>query len=385
MERIAVNERDDWRDQAQALGFQFHTIEGEPYWDETAYYRFSLEQIENDIEDPTNEIHAMCMDLVDSIVDDESRLKQLDIPEPYWDYIRSSWKARDPNLYGRMDFSYSGSGSAKLLELNYDTPTSLYESAFFQWVWLEQAMQRGLVPAGSDQFNSIQEELIRVFEQLRPTMPSLLYFSSVRESIEDRGTIDYLRDCATQAGFNTKVIAIEDIGTSMDGRFTDIDDYVIDALFKLYPWEYMMREEYGALLPKCGTKFLEPPWKAILSNKGILPMLWEKHAGHPNLLPAYPDDAVVELPAGWVRKPFFSREGANVTIATGDGSEIAEDGPYVDSPVIRQAYCPLPRFEESYTLIGSWVVGGTACGIGVREDASLITKDTSRFLPHVIW
>ena len=112
--------------QAHTLGFQFHTIEGEPYWDETAYYRFSLEQIENDIEDPTNEIHAMCMDLVASVVEDESRLKQLDIPEPYWDYIRSSWKAHDPNLYGRMDFSYSGSGPAKLLELNYDTPTSLY-------------------------------------------------------------------------------------------------------------------------------------------------------------------------------------------------------------------------------------------------------------------
>jgi len=43
-----------------------------------------------------------------------------------------------------------------------------------------------------------------------------------------------------------------------------------------------------------------------------------------------------------------------------------------------------PAASASYTLIGSWVVGDTAAGIGIREDDSLITKDSSRFLPHVV-
>ncbi len=30
------------------------------------------------------------------------------------------------------------------------------------------------------------------------------------------------------------------------------------------------------------------------------------------------------------------------------------------------------------------VIGDQAAGIGVREDNSLITKDSSRFLPHLI-
>ena len=34
--------------------------------------------------------------------------------------------------------SCHGDGPAKLLEYNADTPTSLYESAVFQWVWLEE-------------------------------------------------------------------------------------------------------------------------------------------------------------------------------------------------------------------------------------------------------
>jgi glutathionylspermidine synthase len=57
----------------------------------------------------------------------------------------------------------------------------------------------------------------------------------------------------------------------------------------LYPWEWMTREAFGASLPGSATQFVEPPWKMILSNKGILPLLWEMYPDHPNLLPAYFD------------------------------------------------------------------------------------------------
>lgn len=385
MRRIVATERPQWRELAEQLGFRFHTINGAPYWDEGAYYQFTLAQIEQDLEAPTEELHEMCMDLVSRAVRDEEYLCKLAIPPAYWDYIRRSWLDGQPHLYGRMDFAYDGTGPAKLYELNYDTPTSLYESAFFQWVWLEQCLEQGLLPAGADQFNSIQEALIGVFEHLRPQLPGPLYFSCVRDSIEDRGTIQYLRDCAAQAGIPTGLIAIEELGASVDGRFTDPEHTVIPAIFKLYPWEHMFQEQYGPLLPNADTYFFEPPWKAILSNKGILPLLWSLHEGHPNLLPAYYDeDPAHELRPGWVRKPLFSREGANVTMRAPSGETLAEDGPYTDAPYILQAFHPLPCFDGNYTLIGSWVIGDCACGIGIREDQSLITKDTSRFLPHII-
>ncbi|WP_164568887.1 glutathionylspermidine synthase family protein, partial [Pseudomonas viridiflava] len=78
-----------------------------------------LAQIENDLEDPTTELHEMCMDLVDRVVDSEELLDRLSIPAAYYDMIRTSWREGHPHLYGRMDFSYSGNGPAKLLELNY--------------------------------------------------------------------------------------------------------------------------------------------------------------------------------------------------------------------------------------------------------------------------
>jgi len=383
--RIEIAERPDWRTSADSLGFRFHTIEGETYWDESAYYCFSLEEIERDIEAPSGDLHEMAMDLVADCVRDESLLKRLAIPEAYWDWIAESWRTSAPHVYGRMDLAYDGHGPAKLYEFNYDTPTSLYEAAFFQWHWLEEQKRRGVLPAQADQYNLIQENLIEAFGAIAKRLPRPFHFSAARESVEDQATITYLRDCAEQAGVATKAIAVADIGLARNGRFTDLDDSVIGTLFKLYPLEFMFAEEFGSALPKSGIHLIEPPWKAILSNKGVLPLLWQRHENHPNLLPAFfEDDTRIALPAGWVRKPFFSREGANIEMHLADDSTTASEGPYEDAPTIRQAVHPLPHFGGGYPLVGSWVVGDRPSGIGIREDATLITRDTARFVPHII-
>jgi glutathionylspermidine synthase len=383
--RIAIDPRPSWRATAAHYGFQFHSVNGELYWDESAYYAFTLQQIERDIEAPTGELHQMAMSLVGEIVASEALMTKLAIPEPYWNWIAESWRHREPHLYGRMDLVYDGAGPAKLYELNYDTPTSIYEAAFFQWIWLEEQQQRGALSPQTDQYNQLQELLILVFATIGKSLRRPLYFTAVRNSLEDQGTVEYLRDCAVQAGVHGEMIAIEDIGLTRQARFTDLQNKVIGTLFKLYPLEYMFADPYGAHLPRSGLQLIEPPWKAVLSNKGIMPLLWERHSGHPHLLPAFFDEAPYEpLPPRWVRKPLFSREGANVQIALPDGERMSSPGRYTQSPMIRQAFHPLPRFDGGYPLIGSWVVGDEPAGMGIREDATLITRDTSRFVPHVI-
>ena len=385
MERIETPERPDWREQAAALGFRFHSIGGSPYWDESAHYRFSLSEIEQDIERPTAELHELCKDLVGRAVRDEEYLRRLAIPERHWDFIRTSWLRGEPHLYGRMDFAYDGREPAKLYELNYDTPTSLYEAAVFQWVWLEQAIERGTLPRGTDQFNSLQEKLLLAFSALAPHLGATMHFASVRGSEEDRATVDYLGDLAFQSGIEPRYVAIEDIGRTADGRFTDKENRVIEAIFKLYPWEMLFEDEFASSLPSAQVTWLEPPWKSILSNKGALALLWELHPGHPNLLPTYFDASPFSaLPAGWVRKPLCSREGANVEIMTEEGERVAVAGPYTDYPYVRQAFHALPRFAGRYALVGSWMVADLPAGLGIREDDALITRDTARFVPHAI-
>ncbi|MGY8935786.1 MAG: glutathionylspermidine synthase family protein [Alphaproteobacteria bacterium] len=384
MKRISITERNDWKSQADALGFNFHTFDGDPYWDETACYQFSLKQIEDDIEDPSEVIENMCFDVVSRAVESEEIMAKLAIPEYFWDYVRASWLNKDKNLYGRLDFSYDGAGPAKLLEYNADTPTSLYESAAFQWVWLEQAMGRGIIPSGCDQFNSIHETMIDAFGRF--DIDGFLHLASCKGSAEDEGTVRYIEECAVQAGLETVFLHMEDIGVDGNGGFTDLDDLGISTLFKLYPWEWMMSDDFGKSIPDSGVTFIEPAWRTILSNKGLLPLLWEMFEGHPNLLPAYfeGDPQAADLEGGYVRKPLLSREGANVEMIRPGENALTVDGPYGEEGHIIQALYPLPVFEGNHTVIGSWLVASQSCGIGIREDNSPVTKDSSRFLPHVI-
>ncbi|WP_194792375.1 glutathionylspermidine synthase family protein [Pseudomonas sp. UFMG81] len=383
MRKVECAERPDWRATAEREGFAFHTIDGERYWDERGYYQFSEAQVSRDLEAPTLALHAMCLDAVARIVDSEALMARLAIPPAYFDLVRRSWKAGESHLYGRFDFSYDGHGPAKLIEANYDTPTSLYEAAAFQLIWLDEQVSRGVLAPHASQFNSIAQDLVRAFATYE--RQGTFHFSTIGGSVEDRGTTDFLRKMAEHAGISTRHIDLEDIGLDGQGRFVDLDGQPIRRLFKLHAWEHIFHEAFGQAIAGSGTCFVEPAWKALVSNKGILALLWEWYPGHPNLLPAYlDDDPTRPVPKGWVRKPYFSREGANVDIRTAQGERVFEDGPYTDAPYVLQAYAPLPKFADNYALVGSWVVGGLASGIGIREDATLITKDSARFVPHVV-
>jgi glutathionylspermidine synthase len=273
-----------------------------------------------------------------------------------------------------MDLSWDGRGEPKLLEYNADTPTALLEASVAQWYWMQD------VKPGADQFNSIHEKLIARWQEMRPRLAAdgRVYFAADLESVEDAGNLDYLRDTALQAGLTPIAIAIEDIG--WDGaRFVDLEGRGIGSLFKLYPWEWMLREEFGAHLLAGTLRAIEPPWKMLLSNKAILPVLWEMFPDHPNLLAASFEAG--RFATDFVKKPLYSREGANVSIASGD-TLIDVGGDYGEEGFIWQAYHELPRFDGRYAVIGSWIVGDAPAGIGIREDDSPVTRDTSRFVPH---
>lgn len=384
MQRIACAERPNWRAVADELGFRFHTPKGEPYWREDAYYAFTLKEIEDDLETPSGELEEMCFAIVDRACRDEALLERLKIPPVYWDYVADSWRNQEKNLYGRMDFSYDGQGPAKLLEYNADTPTALYEAAVFQWRWLEDLQADGRFSQDADQFNSIHETLIEAFEAFGVEGP--LHLACETNSDEDLGTIEYLGDCAEQAGLRAFLLPMDAIGLTEAGGFVDGEGRPMSTLFKLYPWEWMFQDDFAAHLGPSGLRLIEPPWKSILSNKGLMPLLWEMAPEHPNLLPSFFSDNidVDALGPDFVRKPIFSREGANIEIVEGGRSVESAGGPYGAEGSIVQALAPLPAMDGMHPVLGVWLIASRPAGLGIREDVGRITTDDSRFTPHMI-
>ncbi|GJD92319.1 Putative acid--amine ligase YjfC [Methylobacterium hispanicum] len=384
MRRVATGARPDWRDTARARGFVFHTLDGAPYWDESHAYAFGLDEIEAEIEGPSGELHALCLAFVGRAVADERILARLRVPETAWDAIRASWRRGDPSLYGRLDLAYGGTGPAKLLEYNADTPTALYETGVFQWLWLEEALRDRRLPAGADQYNAVHERLIARFRAVAG--PGLLAFTADARAPEDRGTVAYLEDCAVQAGCRTAFADLPDLGLQPGGGLCTRAGAPIETLFKLYPWEWAFADPFGAAVGGAPTRFLEPPWKMLLSNKGLLPCLWALEPGHPNLLPAYFEDdpEVAALGRSYARKPLFSREGANVSLVR-DGTPLVDGaGPYGAEGFVRQALAELPAFDGRRALVGSWIVGDEPAGLCLRESDGLVTGDDALFVPHFI-
>jgi glutathionylspermidine synthase len=119
----------------------------------------------------------------------------------------------------------------------------------------------------------------------------------------------------------------------------------------------------------------------ILSNKAILPILWDLYPDHPNLLPAYFEPGKL---TNFVKKPILSREGANIDMVKNGELLQSSQGEYGKEGYIFQELFTLPNFDGNYPVIGSWVIGQEPAGMGIREATSLITDNQSRFVPHLI-
>ena len=66
MLRQAVTPRAHWQARLERLGFDYHSMDGS-YWQEDAYYSFYAKEIDL-LEDASNELHHMCIDLAEEIV-----------------------------------------------------------------------------------------------------------------------------------------------------------------------------------------------------------------------------------------------------------------------------------------------------------------------------
>jgi glutathionylspermidine synthase len=373
MRRVINERRLDWQAQVESLGFTYHTIDDELYWDEAGWYEFSMRDVEK-IETATNSLHSMCLEAVQVVLDEE-RWDEFMIPHEFREWIRASWDNDQPTLYGRFDLAWDGQGPIKMLEYNADTPTALFEAAVVQWQWLETRHPE------LDQFNSLHDRLIDAWRWLLEQGMNKVSFAATKDHEEDFGNITYLRDTASQAGIDTQYLDISSVGyDSRKGTFVDEADLPIVTLFKLYPWEWMLSEDFAPHLLNARTQWIEPPWKMLLSNKALLVILWELFPDSEYLLPA----SWEPLTGDYVRKPILAREGSNVQLVRHGVVDKITPGPYSGQPEVFQAYSPLYKSSAGHAVIGSWIIGDAASGIGIREDKNPITHNSSRFVPHVI-
>lgn len=373
----------DYKKRLEALGYGYHTDEkGVQYWVDNRYMEVTPEFADR-IYYATRDLWEMCLQAVQFVLDNENTIFPLfNIPKEYFQYIANTWENDVPSIYGRFDLAYDpDTDSIKMLEFNADTPTSLFETAVVQWHWKEHYFPNN---ESVDQFNNAHDRLVEYWAYLKQYLKGdTLHFACVRESLEDLTNVEYIRDCATQAGIKTKFLFVDEIGWDKSrGCFTDLQEEVITDIFKLYPWEWMIHEEFGKniLTDAVETNWIEPSWKMLLSNKAILYVLSELFPKNPYILKCKTEP----LTGDYVKKPLLSREGANVTIVKDNETLDQSEGEYGYEGFIYQEYAKLLFTGHGHYVIGSWVIGQEPCGMSFRESNGLITDNLSRYIPHII-
>ena len=384
MRRVACEERPNWRDIAREMGFDFHTMDDTPYWVESAYYAFTLEQIERDIEAPTAELEAMCRELVAKAIDDERIMNMMQIPRPFWNWIARKFQEprAEPLWPLRPALQRQGPRQAAGVQRRHADLGVRDRRVPMEMVGGRNRSQgaaggrRSVQLAARSPDRRLEGDRQRARRALR------------RRPGKRRG--------CRHARLHRRLCAA---GRARDQAHRDEGHRQGRAKRLRRPRQQADRTDVQTLpvgmddarsVRRVAAGRTDPVRRASLEGnpfqQGILPLLWAMFPNHPNLLPAYfeGDEKVAELGNSYVRKPLYSREGANIELIVDGKAVDRDDGPYGAEGFIRQAIAPLPEFDGNYTVLGSWFAAGEPCGLNVREDASPITKNSSRFLPHAI-
>jgi len=381
LRRVALPRDDAFPHRAEALGFGFHSPDGREYWARDACYVLRAAVAER-MALAARELEQMIEAAADAVVQ-RGDYQGFGFSPRLMALVEASHRAAEPSLYGRFDFRLAADGGLKLYEFNAETPAALLEAAVVQLAWFEQAT--GL-PAGAEQWNAIDDALVARWPAMG--LPHQVYFAAERDREDEIAQVAYLMATARAAGHAASFLPVDDISWHAQDGLVTPEGARLEACFKLYPWDWLDAEEGGWLLPRGGTRWIEPARRMLHANKAILAELWRMFPGHPLLLPASLDRSAIDGAA--IGKPALGLEGHGMTIedaASADAStEMPEELP--PSPTIWQQWAPLPAHDAggvpAYPVMGVWSVGGEPCGLGIREGDGLVTTLEDRFVPHIL-
>ncbi|BAF71572.1 glutathionylspermidine synthase family protein [Sulfurovum sp. NBC37-1] len=376
----------------ESLGFVWHTDS-----DESAYISNELVVISEDeaeaYYEAANTLYDMYVETGEYIVEN-NLFHEIGIPFNLVEVIKESWE-NDVHwhLYGRFDLAGGIGGTPiKLLEFNADTPTALFETTVVQWAILKQ---NGLKEAA--QFNALYEALLDNCKRLVTLDEDVsdfesrykgwkFLFTSIRGNAEEENTVKLLQHIATEAGYNTQFAYIDEIEFSAEeGIFYNDENY--ELWFKLIPWEDIALEESDLamlltnIIKKQKAIIFNPAYTLMFQSKGMLKILWDLYPNHPFLLETSFDPLHGKKQ---VKKPFFGREGGNVSILDANAQPVESvEGDYGNHKMVYQAYTELPADTQGSSYQAGVFYAYEACGLGFRKGGKIL-DNMSKFVGHIV-
>jgi glutathionylspermidine synthase len=372
MKRIQLSPRPDWQSLVEQQGLTWHSEGGQVTWNEQNAYLLSQSEVKK-LCQTASELAQIYHQAAGHVVKNEL-WSLMGLQEHEAGLITASWEKGEWSLHGRFDFLFDVHGCPKLLEYNAETALSLVETAVIQRHWLAGAMP------GFEQFNELEELLLLAW---RESGFKHVHCAWRPRHAEVEGTIRYMAGILRKAGIQVTLMALHRMGwDSRQRAFVDHDGAPVRHCYKLYPWEWMLREPFAKWVEASDCSFIEPPWRLLLGSKGILCVISELFGDHPAVVACHTTPE--KLGSSFVSKPLFGHEGHNVTIHRDGMATESLSGEYGDEAKVFQAFVESPRHEGHLPQFGVWMVRDQPAAICVRETLGSIISAQSAFVPHAI-
>ena len=361
------------------------------YPTELPFYKINFDFLLN-VGEVSLKLHELFLEATNLVINDDQLLTQFGIPQIFWERIRHSWNnEQDFNLTGRFDFGFDGE-KLKVFEYNADTANQLFECAIIQKKWPEAVH----LPSVFTPVRRLNLALVQNWKKMKINSKIHLF---IDENPKERLTALYMQNVIKEAGLQSKLCVGMNEFVWKDGFIVDQDGDKVQFVWKSLMWETIFEDYLHSNAksehPRLSDVFLndqikviEPIWKVITSNKGILSLLSQIYPNHLNLLLTEWNLSDQFKENGYVQKPIVGRHGENITLYQSNGDSIiaTRPGQYSHRPTIYQQLFPLKNTDGYYPIVNSWMIGGLYAGLCVREDENLITNDQSPMVPCcIVW
>ena len=372
MKRFRISPRVGWQSLVEKQGLTWHSEGKEVTWNESAAYVLNSSEVEK-LRQTARELVDIFHQAAGHIV--KNRLWSiLGLRDEEAKLITASWERGDWSLHGRFDFLFDAQGQPKLLEYNAETALSLVETAVIQKHWLTEVMPE------MTQFNELETRLLQAWSK---SGFAHVHCAWRPRHAEVEGTIRFMAGIMRTAGIKVTMLAMHRMGWDSQQRtFVDHDGLPIRHCYKLYPWEWMLREPFAKFVSEAQCSFVEPPWRLILGSKGILCVISELFGDHLAVVAC--NQTSDKLGVDFVSKPLFGHEGHNVTIHRDGVVAESLSGEYGDEAKVFQAFVESQRHDGYMPQLGVWMVRDEPAAICVRETLGSIISANSAFVPHAI-
>ena len=341
----------------------------------------------------SNELHRMFLEATERVIQNDELFTRFGIPQVFWNRIRQSWaEEQNSSIAGRLDLAFDGK-QLKVFEYNADSASALFECAIIQRKWAQVVK----LPSMFLSAFRLHHSLVGSWKRMNITT---LVHIMIDDDDDERLTALYMQNVFKEAGIESKLCVKIDQFHWKDAAIIDSDGVPVKMVWKLWMWETVF-EDYADAVKVRGVdgwkpvdgehprisdillhdqiKVIEPLWKAITSNKALLPVLWTMYPNHSLLLHSEWTLTDELKHGGFVKKPIVGRCGQNVTLYNSGDQSVTNQttGKFSARNSIYQQMFHLKNFDGYHPVIGSWIIRGHFGGFCIREDQKLITDADS--------